>query len=243
MTMAQKISGKVAIVTGAARGIGRAIAVALAKEGVNVGVIARSEENLQIVVNEMQSYGVKADYAVADVTDLQQVQAAAEKFKASLGLTDILINNAGIGKFVKLVEMDPADFKQIVDVGIMGTFNVSHTIVPQMIEKNEGDVINISSTNGLNGAATSSAYSAAKFGIIGMTESLAAEVRRHNIRVGVLTPSTIATDLADDLNLIPADKREQYMHPEDVAEYIVAQLKLSNRMYIKNATFMNTNPF
>ena len=241
--MAQDIKGKVAVVTGAARGIGRAIAVALAKEGVNVGVIARSEENLQKVVKEMQEYGVKADYAVADVTDLAQVQAAADKLKSSLGATDILVNNAGTGKFVKLVDMDPADFKNIVDVGIMGTFNVSHTIVPQMIEKNEGDVINISSTNGLNGAATSSAYSAAKFGIIGITESLAAEVRRNNIRVGVLTPSTIATDLADDLNLIPADKREQYMHPEDVAEYIIAQLKLSNRMYIKNSTLMNTNPF
>ena len=139
--------------------------------------------------------------------------------------------------------MDPADFKNIVDVNIMGTFNVSHAIVPQLIEKNAGDVINISSTNGLNGAATSSAYSAAKFGIIGITESLAAEVRRNNIRVTALAPSTIATDLADAMNLIPADKREQYMHPEDIAEYIVAQLKLNQRMYIKTATLMNTNPY
>ena len=241
--MAQSLQGKVAVVTGAARGIGKAIAVALAKEGVNVGVIARSEDKLKDVVKEMEGYGVKAAYAVADVSNLAQVQEAAAKLKAELGLTDILINNAGVGKFVKLVDMDPADFKNIVEVGIMGTFNVSHTIVPQLIEKNAGDVINISSTNGLNGAATSSAYSAAKFGIIGITESLAAEVRRNNIRVSALTPSTIATDLADELNLIPEEKREQYMHPEDIAEYIVAQLKLNQRMYIKNATLMNTNPF
>ena len=241
--MGQSLQGKVAVVTGAARGIGKAIAVALAKEGINVGVIARSEDKLKDVVKEMEGYGVKAAYAVADVSDLAQVQDAATKLKAELGLTDILINNAGVGKFVKLVDMDPADFKNIVDVGIMGTFNVSHTIVPQLIEKNAGDVINISSTNGLNGAATSSAYSAAKFGIIGITESLAAEVRRNNIRVSALTPSTIATDLADELNLIPDEKREQYMHPEDIAEYIVAQLKLNQRMYIKNATLMNTNPF
>lgn len=241
--MSQSIKGKVAVVTGAARGIGKAIAITLAKEGVNVGIIARSENDLQAVVKEMEGYGVKAAYAVADVTNLEQVQAAAAKLKAELGLTDILVNNAGIGKFEKLVDMDPADFKNIVDVSIMGTFNVSHTIVPQMIEKNAGDVVNISSTNGLNGAATSSAYSAAKFGVIGITESLAAEVRRNNIRVTALTPSTIATDLADALNLIPAEKRDQYMHPEDVAEYIVSQLKLSQRMYIKNATLMNTNPF
>lgn len=241
--MSQSIKGKVAVVTGAARGIGKAVAITLAKEGVNVGIIARSENDLQAVVKEMEGYGVKAAYAVADVTNLEQVQAAAAKLKAELGLTDILVNNAGIGKFEKLVDMDPADFKNIVDVSIMGTFNVSHTIVPQMIEKNAGDVVNISSTNGLNGAATSSAYSAAKFGVIGITESLAAEVRRNNIRVTALTPSTIATDLADALNLIPAEKRDQYMHPEDVAEYIVSQLKLSQRMYIKNATLMNTNPF
>lgn len=241
--MSQSIQGKVAIVTGAARGIGKGVAVALAKEGVNVGVIARSEEDLKNVVAELTSYNVNAAYAVADVTDLAQVEAAAAKLKAELGSTDILINNAGTGKFEKLVDMDPVDFKHIVDVNIIGTFNVSHTIVPQLIEKNVGDVINISSTNGLNGAATSSAYSAAKFGIIGITESLAAEVRRNNIRVTALTPSTIATDLADALNLIPAEKREQYMHPADIAEYIIAQLKLSQRMYIKTATLMNTNPY
>lgn len=241
--MGQSLQGKVAVVTGAARGIGKAIAVALAKEGVNVGIIARSEDALKTVAQEIEGYGVKAAYAVADVTDLGQVQQAAATLKDALGSTDILINNAGIGKFAKLVDMDPADFKKIVDVGIMGTFNVTHTILPQLIEKNAGDVINISSTNGLNGAATSSAYCAAKFGIIGITESLAAEVRHNNIRVSALAPSTIATDLADELNLIPAEKREQYMHPEDIAEYIVAQLKLNQRMYIKAATLMNTNPF
>lgn len=241
--MGQSIQGKVAVVTGAARGIGKAIALELAKEGVNVGIIARSKSDLQAVAKEIESYGVKVAYAVADVTNLEQVQKAAATFKAELGLTDILVNNAGVGKFEKLVDMNPADFKNIVDVSVMGTFNVSHTIVPQLIEKNAGDVINISSTNGLNGAATSSAYSAAKFGVIGITESLAAEVRRNNIRVTALTPSTIATDLADALNLIPEEKRDQYMHPQDIAEYIVAQLKLNQRMYIKNATLMNTNPF
>ena len=106
--MGQSLNGKVAVVTGAARGIGRAVAVALAKEGVNVGVIARSEDALQSVVKEMEGYGVKAAYAVADVTNLEQVQAAAAKLKEHLGLTDILINNAGTGKFEKLVDMDEA---------------------------------------------------------------------------------------------------------------------------------------
>lgn len=241
--MGQSLQGKVAVVTGAARGIGKAVAVALAKEGVNVGIIARSEDALKQVTQEIESYGVKAAYATADVSNLQQVQLAAATLKDALGGADILVNNAGVGKFAKLVDMDPADFKEIMDVNVMGTFYVTHTILPQLIEKNAGDVINISSTNGLNGAATSSAYSASKFGVIGLTESLAAEVRRNNIRVTALAPSTIATDLADALNLVPDDKKEQYMHPEDIAEYIVAQLKLNQRMYIKAATLMNTNPF
>ncbi|MER1987854.1 MAG: 3-ketoacyl-ACP reductase [Solibacillus sp.] len=241
--MGQSLQGKVAVVTGAARGIGKAVAVAFAKEGVNVGIIARSEDALKQVAQEIESYGVKAAYAVADVSSLEQVQKAAATIKDALGGADILVNNAGVGKFAKLVDMDPADFKEILDVNVMGTFYVTHTILPQLIEKNAGDVINISSTNGLNGAATSSAYSASKFGVIGLTESLAAEVRRNNIRVTALAPSTIATDLADALNLVPDDKKEQYMHPEDIAEYIVAQLKLNQRMYIKAATLMNTNPF
>src|SRR5690606_19861089 len=107
--MGQALQGKVAVITGAARGIGKAIAIALAKEGVHVGLIARSEQTLQEVKKEAESHGVKAAYAVADVSSIEQVQAAAAKIKEELGLTDILINNAGVGKFAKLVDMDPAE--------------------------------------------------------------------------------------------------------------------------------------
>ena len=123
----------------------------------------------------------------------------------------------------------------------MGTYYVTRTVLPQLIEKNAGDIINISSTNGLNGAATSSAYSASKFGVIGLTESLAQEVRRNNIRVTALTPSTVATELAVDL--IPDGKEEKYIQPEDIAEFIVAQLKLNPRVYLKSASIIATNPF
>ena len=140
------------------------------------------------------------------------------------------------------LDMEPEEWKKIIDVNLMGTYYVTRTVLPQLIEKNRGDIINLSSTNGLNGAATSSAYSASKFGVIGLTESLAQEVRRNNIRVTALTPSTVATDMALDLNLIP-ENDNKYMQPEDIAELIVAQLKLNQRVYIKNASILATNPF
>ena len=241
--MAQSIKGKVAFITGAGRGIGKAIALELAKEGVHVGLMARSENELKEVAQEIEKFGVKVAYASVDVSSLEQVEQAIDKITKEAGKADILINNAGIGTFAKLADMDPALWKQIIDVNLLGTYYVTRTVLPQLIEKNAGDIINISSTNGLNGAAGSSAYSASKFGVIGLTESLAQEVRRNNIRVTALAPSTIATDLARNSSLIPDDKAEQYMHPEDFAEYVVSQLKLSQRMYIKMASILNTNPF
>ncbi|SFB49528.1 3-oxoacyl-[acyl-carrier protein] reductase [Cohnella sp. OV330] len=241
--MAQNIKGKVAIVTGAGKGIGKAVALELAREGVHVGLVSRTENDLLEVARDIQALGVKVAYAAADVSSLAQVEQAIGKIVGEIGTADILINNAGIGTFEKLVEMDPEHWKKIIDVNLLGTFYVTRTVLPQLIAKNAGDIINISSTNGLNGAPGSSAYSASKFGVIGLTESLAQEVRRNNIRVTALTPSTIATDLAKSSSLIAEGKEEQYMQPEDMAEFIVAQLKLPQRMYIKTASMLNTNPY
>jgi 3-oxoacyl-[acyl-carrier protein] reductase len=240
--LAQSLKGKVAFVTGAGKGIGRAIAIALAKEGVNVGLLARTEGTLKEVSNEIEKLGVKAAYATVDVSSLAEVEKAIEKVTNELGKADILINNAGIGKFASVLDMDPEEWKKTIDVNLMGTYYVTRVVLPQLIEKNAGDIINISSTNGLNGAATSSAYSASKFGVIGFTESLAQEVRRNNIRVTALTPSTVVTELAVQSNLITKNE-EKYIQPEDIAEFIVSQLKLNPRVYVKTASLLGTNPF
>ncbi|WP_058300988.1 3-ketoacyl-ACP reductase [Gorillibacterium timonense] len=241
--MAQTLKAKVAIVTGAARGIGKATAIALAKEGVNVGLLARTEETLKEVAAEIEGLDVKAAYAAVDISSREQVEAAIEGLKKELGSADILINCAGIASFGTVLEMDPEEWKAIMDTNLMGTYYVTRAVLPQLIEKNGGDIITISSTNGLNGAATSSAYSASKFAVIGFTESLAQEVRRNNIRVSTLTPSTVATDMAQDLKLIKENNDSKFIQPEDLAEFIVDQLKLNPRVYVKSAGFIATNPF
>lgn len=241
--MAQSLQGKVAFITGAARGIGKAAAIALAKEGVHVGLLARTESTLKEVSDEIGKLGVKTAYAAADVSSQEQAEKAVASLTEQLGEADILINNAGIATFGTVQDMEPAEWKRIIDVNVMGTYYVTRAVLPQLIGKNGGDIINIASTNGLNGAATSSAYSASKFAVIGFTESLAQEVRRNNIRVSALAPSTVATDLALDLDLIKENNESKTIQPEDIAEVIVSQLKLHPRVYTKTATFIATNPF
>ena len=241
--MAQALTNKIAFITGGARGIGKATAIALAKEGVHIGLLARKEATLKEAAAEIEGLGVKVAYASADVSSKEQVEAAIETLTSQLGTADILINNAGIASFGKVVEMDPEEWKKIIDTNLLGTYYVTRAVLPQLVEKNGGDIINISSTNGLNGAATSSAYSASKFAVIGFTESLAQEVRRNNIRVSALTPSTVATDLALDLDLMKENNDAKYIQPEDIAEFIVDQLKINPRMYVKTASFIATNPF
>lgn len=237
----QEVKGKNALITGAGKGIGRAAAIAFAKEGINVGLLGRTGAHLEDVLNELEQYGVNAVMAVADVSDNEAVLAAVDHIKSELGPIDILVNNAGIGKFGKFLELPPEDFKKIIDVNLMGVYNVTHAVLPEMIERKTGDIINIASTAGQKGAPVTSAYSASKFGLLGLTESLMLEVRKHDIRVSALLPSTVVTELAQSENLIQGDP-ENVMHPEDLADVMVAQLKLHPRILLKTAALWSTNP-
>lgn len=240
--MAQSIKGKIAYITGAARGIGKATTLELAREGVHVGLIARTQSTLEQVAEEARSLGVKASVAVADISDMEQVEMAISKLKHELGPADILINNAGIGTYGSFLEIDPADWKRTFEVNVFGTYHVTRAVLPQLIEKNRGDVITISSSSGLKGTAKSTAYSGSKFAIQGMTEALMQEVRPHNIRVMTVNPSLVATDLTFGDKLDEVDK-DKYMQPEDLAEHMVSQLKLHPRIFIKQSLQWATNPF
>ncbi|MET3877421.1 3-ketoacyl-ACP reductase [Chitinophaga sp. OAE865] len=237
----ESLKGKKALITGGGKGIGRALAMALAQEGVDIALLGRSAGSLEAVAKEIGSTGVKVAYATADVSDMQAVNEAVTLLTKELGEPDILINNAGIAAFGGFMELEPAQWEQIIRVNLLGVYYVTRAVLPGMIARKTGDIINISSTAGQRGAPLTSAYSASKFGLLGLTESLMLEVRKHNIRVSALTPSTIATDMARDLNLTDGNP-DKVLQPEDLAEFVVAQLKLNRRVLVKSAGLWSTNP-
>lgn len=237
----QNLNNKNALITGAGKGIGKAVAIALAAEGVNVALLARTKTDLEQVAKEIEPYGVKTVIVTADIADIDSVNQAVNTVLGEFKTIDILINNAGIGKFGKFLDLAPQDFENIIKVNLFGIYYATRAVLPGMIEQQGGDIINISSTAGLKGAAITSAYSASKFAVMGLTESLMQEVRKHNIRVTALTPSTVATDMAINLNLTDGNP-EKVMQAEDIAEVIVAQLKLNRRVFIKESGIWSTNP-
>ncbi|GEL78631.1 3-ketoacyl-ACP reductase [Tenuibacillus multivorans] len=240
--MGQDLTGKIAYITGAGSGIGRATAIELAKEGVHVGLIARTESKLQYVAEEVKAYGVQADYVTVDIADIDAVNQAIDQLRANLGSADILINNAGVGSKGNLVDAEPEEWKRPIEVNVFGTYHVTRAVLPDLIEKNKGDIINISSSNGLKATAGSSAYSASKFAVQGMSEALMQEVRPYNIRVFTMNPSLVATELVFG-DQLEQKNENKYMQPEDLAEFMVSQLKLNQRIFIKQSLQWATNPF
>ncbi|OZI07742.1 3-ketoacyl-ACP reductase [Siphonobacter sp. BAB-5385] len=237
----QSLQGKLALVTGAGKGIGRAIALALAAEGVNVALLARSNDSLKEVAAAVEALGTKAYPVSADVADRNSVETAINQIQTTAGPIDILINNAGTASFGSFLELEPETWENIIQVNLMGVYYATRAVLPSMIENQSGDIINIASTAGQRGAARTSAYSASKFAVLGLTESLMQEVRKHNIRVTALTPSTVATDMAVALNLTDGNP-EKVMQAEDLAELVIAHLKLNRRVFVKEAGLWSTNP-
>lgn len=236
------LANKTALITGAGKGIGKALAVALAKEGTHLGLIARTQSDLEALKAELAGqYDVKVAIAAADVGVQAEVERAVASIQEQLGAIHIVINNAGIASFGKLVDMPVQEWERIIQVNLMGTYYVTRAVLPSLIAQNEGSIINISSTAGERGFATGSAYNASKFAVMGLTEALMQEVRKHNIRVTALTPSTVNTELAVNAGLNIGDE-DRMMQPEDVAELALAALKLPQRVFVKTAGIWTTNP-
>ena len=235
------LKGKNALITGGGRGLGKAVAVALANEGVNVGITGRNEESLKTTVAELEKLGVKAAYSVFDVEEMAQVEQGVASIASQLGGIDILINNAGVGDFGSFEEMPVETWEKVMKVNLFGVYYVTKATLPCLKQNKEGDIVNVASTAGLKGGPNMSAYGASKAAVISLSQSLMAELRKFNIRVITLTPSTIATDMSIEGKLTDGNP-EKVLQPEDFAEWVRDILKMNRRAMIASASIFSTNP-
>lgn len=195
------LQGKNALVTGASRGIGRAIAIKLAKCGANVAVIfAGNEAKALETVSEIESLGVKSKSYQCDVSDFNASKTLVENVIQDFGGVDILVNNAGITKDCLLLKMNEDDFDSVIDVNLKGTFNMTKCLYQHFMKKRSGRIVNLSSVVGLNGNAGQANYSASKAGVIGLTKSVAKELAGRNVTCNAVAPGYIETDMTSVLS-------------------------------------------
>ena len=194
------LKGKCAIITGASRGLGKAIALKFASLGANIVLNYRSSEKEAIEVeNEIKGLGVEVLSVKGDISKLEEVENLVSVAKERFGNIDIIVNNAGITKDTLLLRMKEEDFDSVIDVNLKGVFNCLKAITPIMVKQKHGKIINISSVVGLTGNAGQVNYAASKAGVIGMTKSLAKEVGSRGINVNAVAPGFIETDMTDAL--------------------------------------------
>lgn len=191
---------KVALITGATRGIGKQIAITLSKEGYNIALNYRTEnDELENFKKEIGANNVEVLTVQGDVSNFEDCENVVKETIEKFGRIDVLVNNAGITKDMLLARMKEEDFKQVIDVNLVGTFNVTKNVISYMMKAHSGRIINISSVVGISGNAGQSNYAASKAGIIGFTKSLAKEVASRNILVNAIAPGFIQTSMTDVL--------------------------------------------
>ncbi len=215
---AKPLSGAVALVTGASRGIGRAITQRLAALGSSVGICGRDLAALAESVALLEKSGAKVFSQVADITQASDVASLVAKTEAALGPVTILVNNAGIGLFGPAHEKTEADWDRVLDTNLKSVFLVSRAVTPSMIRRGAGDIINISSLAGKNTFANGGIYCASKWGVMGLSGCMAEDLREHGVRVSVICPGSVATEFS---TRGPKDA-SKVLSPKDVAHAVEA---------------------
>jgi NAD(P)-dependent dehydrogenase (short-subunit alcohol dehydrogenase family) len=248
--MMEGLNGKVAIVTGGADGIGRAIALHLARHGVDVGIVDVDAKHARSTVKDIVASGRDAHAVTADVRHPRALAAAVRMLEKRLGPTDILVCNAGIVRLGRLLELDERAWHETLAVNISGIFNTCRAVVPGMVKRGHGAVINIASWVGKRGVPFYGAYSASKFAVVGFTQSLALEVAPHGVRVNAVSPGLIVNtrmrrqieSAARQMNLPSTRKRiggiplGRVGYPDDVAR-VVTFLASDETGYVVGATY------
>src|ERR1051326_7622804 len=209
------IENQVAVVTGAGRGIGRAVAIELGKLGARVTLVARSRTELEKTAAVI---GKSATVVPADVRKKEDLQKMFEQVQNAAGPVDILVNAAGLGIFGPVTNFKDEDFDTLIETNLRGIFFTCRYVLPSTIERKKGYIINIASIAGKVGSANRAVYCASKFGVVGFTESVAEEVRQYGIRVSVVCPGS--TDTKFSGGGAPAKAREKMLRPEDIAHAV-----------------------
>lgn len=222
-----ELSGKTAIVTGGTKGIGRGIAEALVKAGVNVCLSARSRKEIDEALLALSALdGGDVTGIASDVRNYTQIQALFELTSSQFGGLDILVNNAGIGMFQTVEEMSPEDFRAVLETNLFGVFYCCHEAIPLMKQRGGGYIINISSLAGTNAHPKMAAYNASKFALNGFSEALMQEVRYDGIKVSYIMPGSVNTEFGGDS---PSDKNSWQLQPSDIARVVIDLLRHDER--------------
>ena len=232
------LTGKIAIVTGGTRGIGRAIATSLVSAGAKVAITARSEKDLAAAVSELNRTGHATGY-VCDVRDYEQVKSTIVRIAADLGGIDILINNAGVGIFEPVESMSVEDFRAVLETNVFGVFYYCHEVIPLMKQRGGGYIINISSLAGANPHAKMAAYNASKFGLNGFSEALMQEVRHDGIRVSYVMPGSVNTEFGGDS---PSDEQSWQLQTADIAQAVMDLLVYPDRSLVSRVEIRPSRP-
>ena len=195
------LEGKTALITGAARGIGRAIAISFAEAGANIAFTVRKvDDNMKSLEAELATFGVKVKPYVSDAADFEATHKTVEQIKQDFGAIDILINNAGITHDGLMMRMTEEQWDSVINVNLKSAFNFIHAITPIMMRQKKGSVINLTSVVGISGNAGQANYAASKAGVIGLTKSMAKEIGSRGVRVNAIAPGFIETDMTSALS-------------------------------------------
>jgi len=236
--MEQTLTEKIAVVTGGTRGIGRAIAEHLLREGASVAVCSRSRENVQAFVKEFEPGAPGRIFGeAADVSKLDDVRRFFKSVDARFGAVDFLINNAGIGVFKSVADLTPEEWHRTIDLNLTGVYYCSHECLHRMRNRGGGYIINISSLAGKNPFAGGAAYNASKFGLNGFSEAMMMDHRYDNVRVSYIMPGSVDTDFGPRSSSAPWK-----IHPDDVAKVVVMLLRMPDRTLVSRVEIRPSKP-
>lgn len=237
-----EIKNKVALVTGGGKGIGKAIAIALAREGANVAICSRKMKDLQEVARRIGDLGRRALPMEADISRESLIRSVVKETASKFGGINILVNNAGLGRFGKIAELSTQDWDTMFEVNLRAMFLCIREALPYLKRNAESVVVNMSSLAGKNAFAGGAGYTATKWGVIALSKCLMLEEREHGVRVITVCPGSVDTDFFNHESL-PKPNRDKILKAEDVAATTLAAIKLPQRAMVNEIEIRPTNPW